>query len=129
MVKERFFSFTLVVGTGFLLLVSLVLSTALSAVGGVVGGLLPESELLLSIVNFVLSFVVITVLFALIYLVLPDARIGWRDVWVGAAITSVLFQLGKKLIGHDVIVWVAPDGDEGQYRVLRHIQDIGVSED
>ena len=97
--QDRLLSLSMVLVVGFLLLVSLVLSTALSAVGGVVGGLLPESELLLSIINFGLSFVVITVLFALMFKYLPDAKINWRDVWIGAAITALLFTLGKQLIG------------------------------
>jgi membrane protein len=99
LIQDRLLSLSMVLVVGFLLLVSLVVSTGLSAVGNLVGGLLPESELLLSIVNFIISFLVITVLFALMFKYLPDAKIDWRDVGVGAAITALLFTIGKLLIG------------------------------
>jgi len=99
LIKDRFFSFVAVLGTAFLLLVSLVLTSALSAFGKWFGNLLPVPEGILQAVNFSLSFVVITGLFALIFKVLPDARIAWRDVWIGAAITSALFTIGKFAIG------------------------------
>lgn len=99
LLKIRLLSFLMVLVIGFLLLVSLVLSAGLEAAATYVQGQLAMEAGLMQFVNSIFSFVVITVLFALLYLVLPDARIGWRDVWVGAAITSVLFSLGKKLIG------------------------------
>jgi membrane protein len=99
LIQDRFLSFLTVLGIGFLLLVSLMLSVALSAFGKWFGNLLPFPELILQILNFLLSFGVITGLFALMFKVLPDAHIAWRDVWVGAAITSALFTLGKFLIG------------------------------
>jgi membrane protein len=99
LIRTRLLSLSMVLVVGFLLLVSLILSTGISAVGGAIGGLLPESALLLSIVNFVLSLVVITALFALMFKYLPDAEIAWRDVWVGAVITALLFTIGKQLIG------------------------------
>jgi len=75
--------------------VSLVLSTALAAIGKWFGNLLPLPEIVLQAFNFLLSLVVITGLFALIFKVLPDAHTAWRDVWVGAALTAVLFTIGK----------------------------------
>jgi membrane protein len=94
-VKSRFLSLATVLGTAFLLLVSLVLSTALSALGTWFGGLLPLPEFVLQAINVLLSFAVITGLFALIFKVLPDAHIAWRDVTIGAALTSALFTIGK----------------------------------
>jgi membrane protein len=98
-IKDRFLSFVAVVGTGFLLLVSLVLSSALAALGKWFSGVLPLPEAVLHLLNFVLSFVVVMGLFALIFKVLPDAKVAWRDVWVGAALTSVLFTIGKFALG------------------------------
>jgi membrane protein len=98
-VKERILSFALVVGVGFLLLVSLVLSAWLVALGTYFGQRLPAPAAALEALNLVLSFAVITVLFAMTFKLLPDVRIAWRDVWLGAAVTSLLFTLGKFLIG------------------------------
>src|ERR671918_1381025 len=95
----RLLSFTMILGIGFLLLVSLVISAALSAMQETIGNAIPVSEILLQIVNLVISVGVITVLFALIFKFLPDAEIAWRDVWLGAFVTAVLFSLGKFLIG------------------------------
>jgi membrane protein len=97
--RTRFVSFTMVLGIAFLLLVSLVLSAALAALGDYLSGILPAPELLLHVVNDVVSFAVITILFAMIFRVLPDVELSWRDVWVGAAITAALFTLGKLGIG------------------------------
>jgi membrane protein len=99
MIKKRFFPFTMVLGIAFLMLVSLVVSAALSALGTYLTGLAPGISFLMQIVNLVVSFVVITLLFALMFKILPDAEIAWRDVWLGAAITSLLFAIGKYLIG------------------------------
>lgn len=100
-VKERFLSFTMVLGTGFLLLVSLVLSAALSALGKFwAPDFLPGSLDLWQWVNWGVSFALITLLFAMIYKVLPDVYIAWRDVWVGAAVTALLFTVGKFLLGY-----------------------------
>lgn len=96
-IQDRFLSFTMVLGVGFLLLVSLVISAALAGLERYLGGILPEA--ILQIVNFIISFLVIMLLFAMIYKVLPDVEIAWRDVWLGAAITSLLFTIGKLLIG------------------------------
>jgi len=94
-VRDNFLSFATLLGTAFLLLVSLLLSTALAAIGKWFGQLLPLPEVVLQSFNLLLSLVVITGLFALIFKVLPDAHIAWRDVWIGAALTSVLFTIGK----------------------------------
>ncbi len=94
-VEDNFLSFATLLGTGFLLLVSLVVSTALAAIGKWFGNLLPIPEFVLQVFNLLLSLVVITGLFTLIFKVLPDAYIAWRDIWVGAALTSVLFTIGK----------------------------------
>ncbi len=98
-IKDRFLSLLAVLGTGFLLLVSLVLSAVLAAAGKLFQGWLPGQEALLHLANFVISFGVITLLFAMMFKLLPDAKVAWRDVWVGAALTSLLFTIGKFLIG------------------------------
>jgi membrane protein len=87
------------VGIGFLLLVSLVLSAGLSAMGKFMVGLLPAHERIWQGINFSVSFGVITVLFAMTFKVLPDVKIAWRDVWIGAIITALLFNVGKLLVG------------------------------
>jgi membrane protein len=98
-IKRRFFSMTMVLGVGFLLLVSLVLSTAITAIGTFLGNTLPGGAVIWQAVNFVISFGIITLLFAAIFKVLPDATIDWSDVWFGAAATALLFTIGKLLIG------------------------------
>ncbi|MFL6232445.1 MAG: YihY/virulence factor BrkB family protein [Thermoanaerobaculia bacterium] len=98
-VKTRLISFGMVLGIGFLLLVSLIISTAVSAVGKWATGLLPGSETLMQGLTFVVSFAFVTLLFAMMYKFLPDVEIGWRDVWIGAVVTALLFTLGKFLIG------------------------------
>jgi membrane protein len=98
-IVNRFLSFTMVLGIGFMLLVSLVISTGISALGSWVGTVLPFQEVILQIINLIISIGILTVFFALIYKVLPDADIAWRDVWVGAFVTAVLFSIGKTLIG------------------------------
>lgn len=98
-IKKRFWSFTMVVGIGFLLLVSLAASAWLAALGKFFSRLLPLPVAMMEATNAVLSFVVITFMFAVIYKLLPDVKIAWRSVWTGAAVTAVLFTLGKTLIG------------------------------
>jgi membrane protein len=97
--KERFYSFALVLGVGFLLLVSLVLNACLAAIGKFFGGFLPAPESLLQAATSLISFLVITGLFAAIYKLVPDVRLQWSDVTVGAAVTALLFTAGKHLIG------------------------------
>ncbi len=98
---KRVFSFGMILSVAFLLLVSLALSAALTAFGGALGHMLPDgvSTTLLQALNQALSLVVITALFAALFKVLPDAKVAWRDVWVGATVTAVLFVAGKFLIG------------------------------
>lgn len=98
-IKDRFFSFTMVLGVGFLLLVSLVVSAGLAAVNEFVTGALPGLVILAQAINFLVSFGIITVLFALVFKVVPDVKIAWRDVWVGAVVTAFLFTVGKFAIG------------------------------
>jgi membrane protein len=99
LLKDRFLSFTMVLGVGFLLLVSLSVNAGLAAMGSFLGGMLPGLAVLGQIVNFVVSFSVIGLLFAMIYRYLPDLKIPWRHVWIGAVLTAVLFEIGKFLIG------------------------------
>ncbi|HEX3097106.1 MAG TPA: YihY/virulence factor BrkB family protein [Usitatibacter sp.] len=93
--RARFLSFGMVVAIGFLLLVSLVLSAAVSYVGGLFGG----SEVVMHMLELLVSIVVVTGLFALTFKVLPSAHIAWGDVWLGSLVTAVLFSIGKFLIG------------------------------
>lgn len=97
--KERSYLFLLIIGAGFLMLVSLVISAALAAITKWLSGLLPASAFILEAGNFAVSFVVITLLFAAIFKFLPNRRIKWSDVFLGAAFTSLLFSVGKLLIG------------------------------
>jgi membrane protein len=99
MLRDRFLSFTMVLGSGFLLLVSLVVSAALTALNDSVATMVSIDPVLLQIIHLIISFVVTTLLFAMIFKVLPDVSIGWNDVWIGAAMTSLLFSVGKVLIG------------------------------
>lgn len=99
LIRQRFTSFAMVLGIGFLLLASLVLSAGLAAVGEYMGTIFGLPEGILQVLNFLFSFVVITFLFALLFKVVPDAEIAWHDVWIGAAVTALLFTLGKFLIG------------------------------
>ena len=99
LVRARFFSFGLVLGIGFLLLVSLVVSAALSAFLQFVAGASVGKSVVWHGVELLVSFGLTTLLFALIYKVLPDVRLAWQDVGMGAAMTALLFTLGKLLIG------------------------------
>ena len=98
-IKERFWSVAMVVGIGFLLLVSLVVSAWLVALGTLAQGVLNGPLWLLNVANTLLSFLVTTFMFAVIYKLLPDVRIAWRNLWIGAAVTALLFTFGKSLIG------------------------------
>ncbi len=97
--RQRFLSFSMVLGVAFLLLVSLVLSAVLAGMGRWFVHALPGGAALWQIVNFVVSLGVITALFALIFKVVPDVKLTLRDVWMGAAVTAVLFTIGKFLLG------------------------------
>jgi membrane protein len=88
-----------VLGVGFLLLVSLILSSVLSALGGQLSDALPAYNILWQLLEVVVSFLVITLLFAALYKFIPDVEISWRDVWIGALVTSVLFSIGRFALG------------------------------
>ena len=99
LILSRILSFGLILTVGFLLLASLVVTALLAALNNFVTDLAPALEVVFQVINQVVAFGVVTLLFALIYRYLPDARVEWRDVWIGAAITALLFTLGKFLIG------------------------------
>jgi membrane protein len=98
-IRVRLISFGMVLGIAFLLLVALVVSAAVAAIAQFIGNTLPMSERILEGLDFVISFGFVTLMFAAIYKALPDAEISWRDVWPGAAVTSLLFTIGKLAIG------------------------------
>jgi membrane protein len=99
LVKERLLSFGMILLIGLLLVLSMLLSIVLSFLTGFFNSLLPVPPFLIQVADFVLSLFLITLLFALIYKVLPDVKIAWADVWIGAAITAILFTVGKFLFG------------------------------
>jgi membrane protein len=98
-VQDRLVSYSMILGMGFLLVVSLVVSALLTAVSGILTGFLPIDAVTAHILDLVVSFVFITLLFAVIYRFVPDVQIAWRDVWIGAAIASLLFSVEKFFIG------------------------------
>ncbi len=98
LVVRRLISFAMVLTIGFLLLVSLVLSTAMTTTLSKVHGHLGTAPILVKGIDLVATLTVVTILFALLFKVMPDVKLKWRDVWVGAALTSVLFGLGRYLI-------------------------------
>ena len=100
LVHDRFFSFSIVLAVGFLLLISLVLSVVLGAVGIYMSGRIQLPPVVWQTWDFVLSFVVVSGLFAMIFKLLPNVRLRWRDVWLGSVATAFLFTLGKFLIGY-----------------------------
>lgn len=113
--KKRVLSFAIVLGIGLFLVVSLVLSALVAALGGLLHNywFVPTHVVyLLHALNFLVSFLVITVLFAMIYKVLPHAKIAWRDVWLGAAATALLFTIGKLFVG----LYLGGSGTVSAYR-------------
>jgi membrane protein len=94
-VRERILSFSMILVIGFLLLISLVMTTMLNGFSGYVENVLPMPALVWGIIGFVLAFSVETLLFATIFKVLPDAKVEWRHVWIGAGVTALLFEIGK----------------------------------
>jgi len=98
-VKERFLSFTMVCGAAFLLLVSLVITALLAGINSRVAGWMPGMDVLAEALNFVLNFALTAALFAMMFKWLPETKLAWRDVWIGAAVTSALFSIGRYLIG------------------------------
>ena len=97
--RARLLSLGFILGLGFLLAVSLVISAGVAAFGGWTTGLFPGWEALMQVINIAISLGVATVLFAMIFKLMPQASVAWRDVWVGAVVTAVLFEVGKTLIG------------------------------
>src|SRR5215213_4690657 len=98
-IRTRFLSFAMVLAIGFLLLVSLAITAFVAGLSQVMGSLFGGAKIIAHVLELVVSFGLVTVLFAMIYKFLPDVKIQWRDVWIGAALTSVLFTIGKFLIG------------------------------
>ncbi len=99
LIKDRLFSFGMVLSVGFILLVSLFVSAGLAFLGKFIGQILPVPNFVLEIANFIVSFLVITVLFALMFKFVPAVHISWRNVIVGAIGTALLFTIGKFLLG------------------------------
>jgi membrane protein len=98
-IRTRLLSFSMVLVIAFMLLVSLVMSAALAGFGHYLERILPIPPAALQALNVAVSFAVVTLLFCLIFKVLPDVKIAWRDVWIGGMVTALLFTLGKFLIG------------------------------
>lgn len=99
MVEDRLFSFVIVVAIGFLLLVSLLVSTAMALLDEYLQGIFAGSALLMQLLNAILSLGIIVLLFALLFKIVPAVKIEWGDVWIGAVVTAVLFTIGKWAIG------------------------------
>lgn len=99
MLRARFLSFAMVLGTGFLLVISLLVSTAIASFQTTATGRFPQLEPLFHVLSLVVTFAIVTILFALIFKLLPDAHVAWADVWVGAILTAILFSIGKLAIG------------------------------
>ena len=99
LLRARILSFGMILGIGFLLIVSLVASAAVAAIGRYWSPMLGEDEVFAHLIDMVLSFGMVTVVFAMIYKIMPHAAVRWPDVWLGALVTSILFTIGKLLIG------------------------------
>lgn len=99
LIRQRLLSFSLVLTIGFLMMVSLVLSAALSAASKYLFWMLPSYFPLLNLLNWVVAFVVTSGMFAAIYKILPDAKVRWKNVWLGAGVASLLFSIGRYFIG------------------------------
>jgi membrane protein len=98
-IADRFLSFAMVLGIGFLLLVSMILTSLVALVGGALTTWLPGGEVIGHLMELGMSLAVVTLLFAMMFKILPDVKIAWSDVWIGAAVTAGLFTIGKFLIG------------------------------
>jgi membrane protein len=99
LLRSRLLSLGMIMGIGFLLMVSLVVSAALAALGKLWGPLFADWEILANVIDFLVSFVFTTTVFAMIYKIMPRVKVAWADVWIGAAVTALLFTIGKFLIG------------------------------
>jgi len=99
MLRMRFLSFTMVIGTAFLLLISLVISTIIASVHSSLETKLPQFEVGWHALSSLATLLIVTLLFAMIFKVLPDAKVAYRDVWAGAFLTAILFSIGKLAIG------------------------------
>lgn len=100
LIKDRLLSGSVIVGLGFLLIVSLMINGAVLALSDILHRYFPDMTIVIfSIINIAISFIVITILFGVIFKVLPDAKIAWKDVRAGAFFTAILFMLGRYLIG------------------------------
>jgi membrane protein len=98
-VRERFLSFTMVLGTGFLLLVSLVVSAGIAALGTFLKSVLPGGDIVWQVVNILITIGIITLMFSLLFKFLPDVQVAWKDVLVGSLITAILFTVGQIALG------------------------------
>jgi len=98
-IKQRFFSFTMVLGTGFLLLVSLVITAAVSALNEVLKNILPGADIIGQIISFIVSVLIVALMFTLLFKFLPDVKITWGDVWIGGLVTALLFTIGQLALG------------------------------
>ena len=99
LIQDRVLSFGFILIVGFLLLISLILTAIIAFIGEWFGGFVPGVETLIQILNAILSLAIITLLFTMIFKFLPDVKIAWRDVWIGALITAALFTAGKEVLG------------------------------
>ncbi|HEU4853780.1 MAG TPA: YihY/virulence factor BrkB family protein [Nitrosospira sp.] len=99
LIRTRLLSFGIILGIGFLMMVSLVFNAAVSALGKWWGGFFSGLEILVTSLNFIFSFVFTTAVFAMLYKFMPKVKIQWKDVWLGAGVTALLFTIGKFLIG------------------------------
>ena len=99
LLRARLLSFGMIMGVGFLLMVSLVVSAALAALGKLWGPLFADWDILANVINVLVSFAFTTTMFAMIYKIMPRVKVDWADVWIGAAVTALLFTIGKFLIG------------------------------
>lgn len=112
-VRKYVVSLAMILALAFILLVSLVISSALALVGSRLQSALPASEAILQLSNFVVSFFLIAILFAVMFKFLPDIKIGWRDVYVGSLFTAVFFSIGKILLG----LYIGKSGFQSTYGV------------
>jgi len=98
-IRTRFLSFTLIAGIGFLLLVSLVIEAAIKGLSHYLQSILPGALTIIIPIYLTFDFLIVTAVFAMIFKILPNARTRWRDVWIGAVLTAILFLIGKWALG------------------------------